>query len=247
MAASPPNRFDGPFQGDLDPFKICRRCSMPYERTHRAHDPEPVQFGRPEVLPDQTQMCYCPSRRYHEPTWPGSDFNERLHLCECCFVPLGSGSKYSVWFCSPCKKEVAGFNGLFGRGVIRIGRHSLHTSVGPPAEKWRAVLRADQAASGFPEIRLIPGERLSGLERGEPAAVEAVEEFCAGLQAMVGSINGLHDWSKTHRLGLLDRWFPGSGDPTLPEFLDRLERARAEDPELQIDVWRERFFRDLAP
>jgi hypothetical protein len=70
------------------------------------------------------QRCRC--RHVDEPKWPRHDFNEHLHLCECCrLVPLRSGSRWSVWFCDECKARVRDLNHVLGRYVIPIGRHSL--------------------------------------------------------------------------------------------------------------------------
>ena len=75
------------------------------------------------------QRCRC--RHVDEPTWPRYDFNEHLHLCECCrLVPLRSGSRWSVWFCDECKARVRDLNHTLGRYVIPIGRHSLMGGIG---------------------------------------------------------------------------------------------------------------------
>ena len=58
--------------------------------------------------------------------WQGFDFNEAITLCHCCGQEvLSSGTKWSVWFCSPCKKRVVGFNTQYQQTIIPIGRHSI--------------------------------------------------------------------------------------------------------------------------
>jgi hypothetical protein len=73
-------------------FMLCGTCHGLYE-----DKPQPG-FATP-------QRCAC--SRTDEPTWPRYDFNEHIHLCECCrLVPLRSGSRWSVWFCEECKARV---------------------------------------------------------------------------------------------------------------------------------------------
>jgi len=58
------------------------------------------------------------------------DFNTALELCRACgFVPLRSGSRWSVWFCDPCKTQARSLNERVGRCVVPIGRHSLMNGI----------------------------------------------------------------------------------------------------------------------
>lgn len=91
-------------------FWICSKCMA-------LHEPrEPFETG---------QQCECGGKR-EQPRWPRRDFNERAHLCECCcsFV-LGSGSKFSTWFCTDCRELVDAYNERWGRTVIPVGRHTF--------------------------------------------------------------------------------------------------------------------------
>ena len=97
-------------------FVLCATCRGLYEERRSPG------FATP-------QRCRC--RHVDEPTWPRYDFNEHLHLCECCrLVPLRSGSRWSVWFCDECKARVRDLNHTLGRYVIPIGRHSLMGGIG---------------------------------------------------------------------------------------------------------------------
>jgi hypothetical protein len=70
-------------------------------------------------------VCRC--SRDESPTWPRYDFNTAVELCRCCGqVALSSGSRFSVWFCDGCKKEIGLLHGRLGRYVVPIGRHSFH-------------------------------------------------------------------------------------------------------------------------
>lgn len=97
-------------------FMLCGTC-------HGLHEDKPQPgFATPH-------RCAC--SRTDEPTWPRYDFNEHLHLCECCkLVPLRSGSRWSVWFCEECKARVRNLNSITGWYVIPIGRHSLMGGIG---------------------------------------------------------------------------------------------------------------------
>src|SRR3954453_18786742 len=88
---------------------ICRRCR---------------QLKGP--VPDRTdgalQLCGCASVevRREQPLWRG-DFNTYAELCRCCGLELlASGSRWSVWFCKPCKDSVLRLNRSAGGCVIPI-------------------------------------------------------------------------------------------------------------------------------
>jgi hypothetical protein len=58
------------------------------------------------------------------------DFDCPAELCRCCGQQLlRSGSRWSVWFCTPCKKRVFSLNHRARTCVIPIGRHSLMNGV----------------------------------------------------------------------------------------------------------------------
>ena len=96
----------------IEGFRLCATCFEPYEwRLQGAAS---------------RQSCRCARKVTTGSRWPGYDYNEHLHLCECCSAePLESGSKWSIWFCSECQGRVDGFNSQLGFYAMPIGRHSL--------------------------------------------------------------------------------------------------------------------------
>ena len=94
------------------------------------------------------QLCDCTPLevRRAQPRW-GGDHNTYAELCRCCgLVLLGSGSRWSVWFCASCKEAVVTLNRYAGRCVIPIGRHSLMNGVGASAAQLRSEIGAQAFA-----------------------------------------------------------------------------------------------------
>lgn len=136
---------------------------------HAGHDARPGELricGSCRTLkgpvPDRSdgarQLCECAPTENHraEPLW-GGDFNTYAELCHCCgLVLLRSGSRWSVWFCEPCKRSVVALNRAAGRCLIPIGRHSLMNRVAARSEQLRtnvgAVAFADQLDTLFASI-----------------------------------------------------------------------------------------------
>jgi len=70
------------------------------------------------------QQCKC--EKTDEDRWLGFDFNEIVTLCYGCgLAVLPSGSRYSLWFCEPCKQTVFALNDACNAYVIPTGRHSF--------------------------------------------------------------------------------------------------------------------------
>jgi len=110
---------------------------------------------------DQTCICFGRS----EPLWPRYDFNEALTLCHGCGGRvLKSGSRWSVWFCEPCKTSVCRVNDLCCAYVIPIGRHSIMGS------KWQRGLAV----------------------QGLPADIQAFATTLAGLFDRIDLVNKHH-------------------------------------------------------
>ena len=107
-------------------MRICRAC-----------------FGLYEEAGERPQLCSCRGGQGQE-RWSGYDYNEHTHLCECCLARVRrSGSRWSVWFCDPCKDLVRGVNQELGFTRIPLGRHTLMAGIGlqgPDSEK-EAVAR----------------------------------------------------------------------------------------------------------
>lgn len=76
----------------------------------------------PEASTGRQQQCHGAA---DVPTWVGYDFNEWIHLCECCQQEaMPSGSRFSPFFCLSCLILL----GDRSQG-IPIGRHSLMNGV----------------------------------------------------------------------------------------------------------------------
>lgn len=104
------------FIGDL---VICKRCSA-------------IRGVVPYRKDGAEQRCDCTPQevRAAEPVW-GGDFNKYAELCRCCGLELlSSGTRYSVWFCDPCKALVRALNHAVGFYLIPIGRHSVMNHIG---------------------------------------------------------------------------------------------------------------------
>jgi hypothetical protein len=172
---------------ELRNFVLCGMCRDLFE--------DRPTFGSPTP-----QRCRC--RSADVPVWPRHDFNEHLHLCECCrLVPLRSGSRWSVWFCQDCKSDVMHHNRLAGRCLIPIGRHSLMAGVGLAGPE---LMRADNASRE-----------------------ELLSRFADLSQGLFNAMDNLHAFAKARTVNLavaagLD------GDVRLDTWLDRVsELARA--------------------
>ena len=191
---------------DLTEWWICRACARPYERSRRDGAPP--------------QRCRC-RRNEDEPTWPRFDFNERLHLCDCCHrVALRSGSKFSPFFCEQCKERAVALNDRLRFWLIPIGRHSF-------------------MAHGYErpsKILAIPG-RLATAKEGDPELESLIEE----MASLFDRIRELQEWSPRH----LRRWLEELGlveDPTIARFFAALDEAAQKDDRFSVD----RAFSDLS-
>lgn len=108
-------------------MKVCVECGRIYGIWN-------FQSGHVGSI-DYYQKCGCktakpdmPPKGQGQEKWQGFDFNEAITLCHSCGQKiLRSGSKWSVWFCSPCKERVIEFNTQYQKTIIPIGRHSIMT------------------------------------------------------------------------------------------------------------------------
>lgn len=80
------------------------------------------------------QRCGCVHGKYNADNsekWPDFDFDEIVTLCYCCGSELlPSGSRWSVWFCEECKKNILAMNHKVRAWLIPIGRHSMMHGIG---------------------------------------------------------------------------------------------------------------------
>src|SRR4030042_3262893 len=109
-------------------MKVCTECGKIYGFWHY----QSGHVGSSGGI-DHYQKCSCKTAKPDMPPegqgqkkWRGFDFNEVITLCHCCGQEvLSSGTKWSVWFCSPCKERVIEFNTKYQQTIIPIGRHSI--------------------------------------------------------------------------------------------------------------------------
>ena len=183
-----------PTEGLIAGFRLCAKCFDPYEwRLQGAIT---------------RQHCRCTDEdRGQESRWPRHDYNEHLHLCECCGMePLRSGSKWSVWFCNECKALVDELNSRARFSAIPIGRHSLMNGVGLSGARL-------QAASDESEDDL-------------------VRALAYNLMGLFGSMDHLHAFASAHRKQLASwlRFVPGE-DIALEAWFESTRRAAGAKPE----------------
>ena len=108
--------------------KICSSCLDIYGfiRTDQA-----VYYQKCNPKCPNGNKMDMPSDEKEQLPWKGFDYNEIVTLCHCCGTELlRSGSRWSVWFCEPCKERVVTLNAEAGVAVIPIGRHSLMNGIG---------------------------------------------------------------------------------------------------------------------
>jgi hypothetical protein len=186
---------------------ICRSCG--------GLSGQPGQLSRPRD--ERVQRCSC--RRTDEPTWPRFDFNEHVHLCECCLQEaLPSGSKFSIWFCDPCRNLVTELNDELRKWLIPIGRHSFMVRTYDP-----------------PGALMLSGRDLYPSDGSVNGA--AIDRFAKGLFGMSSSIDLLHEWSRATLLeNLRDLAFPLSTDARLSEYLTAVRARSAEDSRFSKDA-----------
>lgn len=174
-------------------FRICSTCFDPFEfRLQGA---------------TSRQRCSCPDKvPAGGSRWPGYDFNEHLHLCECCGAEaLPSGSKWSIWFCHKCKVSVLELNGRAGFSAIPIGRHSLMNGVGLSGTQVSATQDADR-------------ERL-------------IQAFSHNVTGLFGAMEHLHAFARARRAQLASRLEPPAEvDVPLESWLESIRSAAGTDP-----------------
>jgi hypothetical protein len=91
---------------------LCRACLV-------LRGPFYDDFNRCE----RVQRCGCEPK---EDLWNAHDYNLHAELCSCCAASaVRSGSKWSLFFCERCKKQIVALNQSVGCALIPIGRHSI--------------------------------------------------------------------------------------------------------------------------
>jgi len=97
-------------------MELCRKCLVlrgPFFDSHNGCE--------------RVQRCGCEPR---QPLWNAFDYNCAAELCRCCAAHvIRCGSKWSIFFCDACKRQVVAYNGAVGWKAIPIGRHSMMNGV----------------------------------------------------------------------------------------------------------------------
>lgn len=186
--AGPPglSSHNAPLHMDFSKMSICTAC-LEVKGPWRENNSKALQ-----------QKCPCnpkPIRRAK--AWPSFDFNTAVELCYCCGLELlSSGSRWALFFCDECKKNVVSFNDRYGAYLIPIGRHSLHGGVS-----------------------------VSAKNRVDRRKVEEVEEFVSRWRETVNAMGALSKWSAQIIAANLEAFgFDRKADTPLPEYLAAVAR-----------------------
>lgn len=161
------------------------------------------------------QRCRC-TKDPDEPRWDGFDFNERVHLCECCRIELlPSGSRWSVWFCQECKTRATSCNDDWRRWLIPIGRHTL--------------MAKDYGRDGASDTPI----SLAGKEVTDPDTArrdQAIDRFATGMSGLFGNVHRLHRWSAFRLAAILDQLGMAGSDVLADDYLTALRALAQTDP-----------------
>jgi hypothetical protein len=99
---------------------------------------------------ERVQRCGCEAR---EPLWNAFDYNCAAELCRCCGSRvIRCGSKWSVFFCDECKRQVVAYNSAAGWRAIPIGRHSIMNGVALNTKHARKGSARRAFARGVSEV-----------------------------------------------------------------------------------------------
>jgi hypothetical protein len=161
-------------------FLVCDGCGELYE----PH----AQAGRPSP-----QRCVC-RRDPDDSRWPHHDFNEAVRLCGCCRLEaVGSGSRWSVFFCDACKWRVIGLNGHVGRYLVPVGRHSVMAGAGVPG---RALVEADAATVDrlIGDLHVVALGMIGGMERLWAFGTHRTRELAAWMGLDLRRRTTLPEW-----------------------------------------------------
>ena len=122
-------------------LRVCREHGRPY-------DPAPH--------PERGEQQTCHGDAAAE-KWPRFDFNEWVHLCECCLQDTTrSGSRFSTFFCDTCCIL------LKARAPqVPMGRHSLLSGAALPPQVDATKRRLDDMFAAIDALHAWSGVRLA--------------------------------------------------------------------------------------
>lgn len=111
---------------------ICRKCLNLYGRLVRVLKNSSDGTKRSGW---RYQKCKCmtdENKKSGKPTilWPGNDYNTSVEFCYCCSKRLiNSGSRFSSFYCSNCRKLIVEYNNQADVIQIPMGRHSFMNGI----------------------------------------------------------------------------------------------------------------------
>lgn len=197
-----------------DVLEICTTC-LELRGPCRGHD----------------NVCACDVEAW-KPDRPAraGDLTDNVILCHGCLADLVEGSsRWSSFYCDPCRTWVRDTGRRLGRYIVPIGRHSIMNGTywrsddGQPPTDAQVTAFADQLSASFASIdalhqlmNLRLRERLTGLGiDGDAIEVTAFLERCAG-HGWTGS-TGLHEFAelvlRSDARQLTDDLVADPGDP----------------------------------
>lgn len=179
----------------------------------------PVGYdGAPPIHEQRCRWIACPYRdeRWHRPQTglrePFGDFPTALELCYCCASELiSSGSKFSSFFCDPCRAAVTGLKDSVGRTVIPLGRHSIMNglSLNGPALRDPRIVAAFASATKNSFDRM---DRLFTWRRG--VLTDHIAAMCQDARHVpaveYSAFTAIHAAPKAEMFRQLCKYFQGS-------------------------------------
>jgi hypothetical protein len=97
---------------NLQSLKICPKCLSLY--------------GSINIWDGQTVVQKCSCGHDTKKQWDGFDYNEAYTTCYCCGLEvINSGSRWSSFYCTSCKKMIWELNTKAVECIIPLGRHSI--------------------------------------------------------------------------------------------------------------------------
>ena len=142
------------------------------------------------------QLCACENGRKDQPKWERFDFNEVITLCRCCRgVVLRSGSRWSVWFCEPCKRRVRAVNDICESYVIPIGRHSIMASNYRTGAIVKSTFRIPKLRATLLDIGHRTDSLLAHARKTTLSVVQAIDDQlpCTPLNDYLDAVQQLPD------------------------------------------------------
>ena len=134
------------------------------------------------------QLCSCRSRKARQEVKPAPryDYATYVELCRACGIEaIGSGSKWSGFFCPECHEVIIHLNKTLGVTLIPIGRHSIMNSLSLSGEESADPHKIDSFVKGLRSLwfrmealndwrRLMVARRCAelGFHRDKPARLD---------------------------------------------------------------------------